>query len=89
MDTDGLIVEDGYVIVGRAGQRVARPDGLTHGQSTPRTGTVTLVGRSEPDTGSGVRLAEVFVDLTGVPGLLGEWPMSVGLTGAGATRPGI
>jgi hypothetical protein len=89
VNANGLRIEDGYVIVGRAGQRVACPDGLTHGQSTPRTGTVALVGRSERDTGLGVRLAQEFVDLAGVPGPLGEWPTSVGLTGAGATRPGI
>ena len=88
MDADGLRIEDGYAIVGRAGQRVACPDGLAHGQGAPRTGPLARAGRSARGTDSGVRLAEEFVDPAGVPGRLGEWPASVGLTGAGPTRPG-
>ena len=51
MEIYGLIIEDGFVIVGRAGQRVPLPDGTTQQPEFPQIGAVAEVRRPDGETG--------------------------------------
>lgn len=88
MDANGLIVEDGYFIVGRAGQRVLRPGGSAPGREASPIGTEPMVGRSERGTDTGAPIAQALANPAGVPGVSSGRSTSVGLNGSGPTRPG-
>jgi hypothetical protein len=85
VDINGLIVEDGYVIVGRAGQRVMRPGELAQVGADSRSGA----RRPERESGAVTPLAEGHARLTDARGASGVWLSQGDLSGPGSTRPGI
>jgi hypothetical protein len=77
VDINGLIVEDGYVIVGRAGQRVMRPDELAQERADSQSATVAEARRTEHEGRATAPFAEGLARLTDARGVSGEWMSQV------------